>query len=631
MLVWVSFEACWFSEACRKTGGPAPALRSQVMRVPACTWVQVRLRLDESCVQLRGSRLGRRLSLHLECALRESGEGPFKAAWLVNQCGGMVPLGLPRHQCGQRKQSCAVVRILTAPPQERADPKPEKHTGRHSSVLAGGVLGVALTSREELEPHLAEVQVLALVRVGNTTGSDLPYLTGRAQAPLVSSLDGSAKHPTRLGVGAPSMLPPSTGAALISEETWACGWPAGLHRYYEAVALISRDYCWNFLRSPKLFLESNRSSKLLTPFPLSDSTDLLLGQEISISLVKKYFSEVERKCKNLFPENWVCCRSKGCVCAIPRRHTRHSLSKCAYITVAGDKGFAASKELWLSPGNSRPVAFFLNIYLHHFTFVDVCAMSEGMSRAFPPMGAYSPPLPLPSSPFTFAREKPISFICFPDTYSFVNNAQVSAAYKHQHSSFSTFAHLKPGRDVFRIPPAVLLEPSELVSLLRCAPRHSSQISNTAALCRNKFASSQNSPKRPLSSSITTLSLLTGSRPSVRSAPQPESRFHRDLKSQRQPATPAKWKEPFERCFSLRFLYTRKLSSGHLTAKVELKGEVPQPSKKLLQTSDPPVGHRCRAGLLCSAHSVRPVPPPGGGRMARPPSCLCSIHLLSRPP
>ena len=72
---------------------------------------------------------------------------------LVHQCSGVVPLWLPRGQCGQRKQSCAVVRILTAPPRERAEPKPETHTGSRSSVLAGGVLGVALTASGEPEPR----------------------------------------------------------------------------------------------------------------------------------------------------------------------------------------------------------------------------------------------------------------------------------------------------------------------------------------------------------------------------------------------------------------------------------------------------------------------------------------------
>lgn len=73
---------------------------------------------------------------------------PFLPLKLVHQCSGMVPLRLPRRQCGQGKQSCAVVGILTVSPQERADPKLEKHSGR-SSVLAGGVWGIALTSREE--------------------------------------------------------------------------------------------------------------------------------------------------------------------------------------------------------------------------------------------------------------------------------------------------------------------------------------------------------------------------------------------------------------------------------------------------------------------------------------------------
>lgn len=61
-------------------------------------------------------------------------------------------------------------------------------------------------------------------------------------------------------------LSSAAGAALISEETGLWSLPVGLCHYYEALTLISSDYCWNFLSSPKLFLESLCSSKLRASF-----------------------------------------------------------------------------------------------------------------------------------------------------------------------------------------------------------------------------------------------------------------------------------------------------------------------------------------------------------------------------
>lgn len=68
--------------------------------------------------------------------------------------------------------------------------------------------------------------------------------------------------------------------------------PAGLCPYYEALTLISSDYCWNFLRSPKPFLESSCSSKLQASFLPNDATHLVLDQGIDLSLVTKHFLEV---------------------------------------------------------------------------------------------------------------------------------------------------------------------------------------------------------------------------------------------------------------------------------------------------------------------------------------------------
>ena len=60
---------------------------------------------------------------------------------LIHQRGGLVPLRVPRRQRGQGKQGRAVGRVLMAPPQETADPKPEEREGFCSSGLADGVSG----------------------------------------------------------------------------------------------------------------------------------------------------------------------------------------------------------------------------------------------------------------------------------------------------------------------------------------------------------------------------------------------------------------------------------------------------------------------------------------------------------
>lgn len=69
---------------------------------------------------------------------------------LLDQRGGLVPLRRPRRQCGQGEQSCAVVGLLT-----RLHGREQIAAGGRSgrgSALAGGVLAVAPTSREEREP-----------------------------------------------------------------------------------------------------------------------------------------------------------------------------------------------------------------------------------------------------------------------------------------------------------------------------------------------------------------------------------------------------------------------------------------------------------------------------------------------
>lgn len=138
--------------------------------------------------------------------------------------------------------------------------------------------------------------------MGNTTGSDLAYLSG-GRAGTCGLLPWAAvpQTPPAPGVASPLCFLPSFQSRFWPDEgpvtlgsfsrgtcfnhgltetqvglplpsgsprgRWDCGPPAGLCLYYEALTLISPDHSWNFLRSPKLFLESNCSSKLLPPSP----------------------------------------------------------------------------------------------------------------------------------------------------------------------------------------------------------------------------------------------------------------------------------------------------------------------------------------------------------------------------
>lgn len=129
---------------------------------------------------------------------------------------------------------------------------------------------------------------------------------GGAQAPQASLLDSCAKNaptwgwgvplcfsrPSKVSSGLMHVLSPGghspgelaliigftetqTGLPLSSGGPWRPPWfprrhgamvlPAALC-HYEALPRISSDYGWNFLRSPKLFLESNYSSKLLIQY-----------------------------------------------------------------------------------------------------------------------------------------------------------------------------------------------------------------------------------------------------------------------------------------------------------------------------------------------------------------------------
>lgn len=86
---------------------------------------------------------------------------------LVHQCGGLGPLRIPRDQCGQRQQGCAVVGLLISGEGLREMPLPQACRSRPWAQQRW--------PRRGPNPHAD----------GHTTGSGLPYLSRGRQAPLV--------------------------------------------------------------------------------------------------------------------------------------------------------------------------------------------------------------------------------------------------------------------------------------------------------------------------------------------------------------------------------------------------------------------------------------------------------------
>lgn len=130
--------------------------------------------------------------------------------------------------------------------------------------------------------------------------------------------------------------------------------PAGLCHYYKALSLISSDYCWNFLRSPKLFLESSCSSKLQVTFLPNNAIHLFLDQEINLFGYKILSGSRRGSAETSLQGSghavgveWL----PAAICRLPEsgQGTHHLLSRCASVTAAGDKRLEASNVLTWSP------------------------------------------------------------------------------------------------------------------------------------------------------------------------------------------------------------------------------------------------------------------------------------------
>lgn len=195
----------------------------------------------------------------------------------------------------------------------------------HTSGGSTGTAGLLAGRLCQKHPHLGGGVPLCFSRPSKVSSGLMHVLSPRGHSPgELALIIGFTETQTGLplstvGPWRPPWFPRRHGAVVL---------PAALC-HYEALTWISSDYGWNFLRSPKLFLESNYSSKLLIHVSIS----WLRNKSIWL---KNIF--LKQSAKNLFPEKWVCCRRVKGVSLSPsvssqKAGAHHVPSGCAQVTV----------------------------------------------------------------------------------------------------------------------------------------------------------------------------------------------------------------------------------------------------------------------------------------------------------